>query len=206
MSYEQETKGWLKTFPGILSAIAAILTAIAGLIVALNQAGILGGEEKSPPRVSQSLPDEKTQLALEQPSDSQQSDMGITQKKGEPIVVNKGRYRNTGTKLFRYDFDAPMQLSEKTSDVDFFFKPNSSEPNTKIGVVPYNGAKFAPRSLDLFPWEVTESDFTTARGIYSVPQGKKIPCVTSNEKFCVFSLEIEENSKLTVTFILYELR
>ncbi len=74
-----------------------------------------------------------------------------------------------------------------------------------FGIVPYNGAKFAPRSLDLFPWEVGESELTSARGVYSVPQGNKIPCITSSGRYCTFYLKIEDNGEFLVSFVLYEL-
>lgn len=37
--------GWWSTLPGILTAAAAVLTAVTGLVVALNQAGVIGGRD-----------------------------------------------------------------------------------------------------------------------------------------------------------------
>ncbi|MCP3876047.1 MAG: hypothetical protein GY699_23225 [Desulfobacteraceae bacterium] len=209
MTDEEKPKGWLKTVPGILSAIAAVLTAITGLLVALNQVGVFNGKEKPLSQVTQPSHGETAPSTIEHPSAASQSEMRIAQKKSEPIVLRRSAYRNpikTGARLYYFDFDTPKQLLNATSNVDFFFKPNSNERNTKIGIVPHNGAKFAPRSLDLFPWEVDEGDLTSARGVYSVPQGKKIPCITSSGTYCTFYLKIEDNAEFLVAFVLYELR
>ena len=40
-------QSWWQTLPGILTAVAGIITAATGLIVALNQAGVFHGKEKT---------------------------------------------------------------------------------------------------------------------------------------------------------------
>src|SRR5262245_35465266 len=42
-------QSWWQTLPGILTAVAGIITAATGLIVALNQAGVFQGKEKTVP-------------------------------------------------------------------------------------------------------------------------------------------------------------
>lgn len=39
----EPAKSWWHTAPGMLTAVAAIITAVTGLLVALNQAGFIGG-------------------------------------------------------------------------------------------------------------------------------------------------------------------
>src|SRR5262245_32808117 len=43
-------QSWWQTLPGVLTAVATIITAATGLIVALNQAGVLSGKEKTDSR------------------------------------------------------------------------------------------------------------------------------------------------------------
>jgi hypothetical protein len=45
---EGKPQSWFQTLPGILTAIGATLSAITGLILALNQAGLLGGSKATP--------------------------------------------------------------------------------------------------------------------------------------------------------------
>jgi hypothetical protein len=40
------------TFPGILTGVAGLITAVAGLLVALNQTGVIGDQESTPPTQS----------------------------------------------------------------------------------------------------------------------------------------------------------
>jgi len=42
MDEQLKPKSWWETIPGIVTAIATVITAIAGLILALNQAGLIG--------------------------------------------------------------------------------------------------------------------------------------------------------------------
>ena len=42
-------QSWWQTLPGILTAVAGIITAATGLIVALSQAGVFRGKEKTDP-------------------------------------------------------------------------------------------------------------------------------------------------------------
>ena len=55
MAEEPKSKGWWKTVPGILSAIAGIITAVTGLLVALHQIGAFDVQ-----RVVPSTPPDKT--------------------------------------------------------------------------------------------------------------------------------------------------
>ena len=48
MPEEGKPQSWFQTLPGILTAIGATLSAITGLILALNQAGLLGGSKATP--------------------------------------------------------------------------------------------------------------------------------------------------------------
>ena len=51
MAEEPKPDSWWRSLPGILTAIAAIITAIGGFILALNQAGLIGGIKEAPPHV-----------------------------------------------------------------------------------------------------------------------------------------------------------
>ena len=41
---DAKEESWWKTMPGMLTATAAIITALGGLLLALFQAGLLGGK------------------------------------------------------------------------------------------------------------------------------------------------------------------
>jgi len=107
--------------------------------------------------------------------------------------------------LHAYDLDAGAQLDAQSSQGDFFFKPDDSKnPNTRIGVAPRNGAKFAPRSAGMLPWEVNPQDFTSSVGIYSVGQGEEVPCFTSQRRPCTFLIRLDPNGEMFVSIALYE--
>ena len=53
---------------------------------------------------------------------------------------------------------------------------------------------FSIRHPDSFPWELQDTDFTTAQGVYSVPQNKRIPCITHCGLLCQFIYESRERT------------
>ncbi len=176
-----------------LSGIAA--TVVAGVLVWWLTQGIRPKPGPQPPA----------------PPSSQSSThpAGPKKKLSEPTVVRRSMYRSpldVGARLYYYDFDKPERLSNVTPAADFFFKPDSGDQDTRIGVVPHNGASFAPRSPDLFPWEIDQGKLTSAHGVYSVPQNKNIPCITSDGTNCTFKLTLEDDGEFAVSFVLYKLR
>lgn len=61
MDDESTGRGWWKTLPGILTALAAVVTAVTGLVVGLHQVGFFRGADEPPRRVSaQASPREGT--------------------------------------------------------------------------------------------------------------------------------------------------
>jgi len=195
-------KSWWQTLPGVLTAIAGFITAISGLVLALYQTGVLPLSQ-GPNSQSNTLVEKgdsgKPQRVIDKPK-SQKSTL-------DHKLVRRSAYRTpitAGTRLSYYDFDSGMKLDDRTNSVDFFFKPDDiRDPKTKIGVAPVNGAKYAPRSAGSLPWEVDASQFTSAGGVYSVPQGQEFPCMTSNNRPCTFQIRLEAKEML-VPFALYQ--
>ena len=125
---------------------------------------------------------------------------------GRPKLLQKMGYRTYAKeRLSYYDFDTPAQLDSRTPGADFFFKAdNPSARDSLIGVVPSNGAKFAPSAPNRSPWDVPKDRFIST--IQSVPQRTSIPCVTSEGRHCVFELRKNETGDLMVLFALYDSR
>jgi hypothetical protein len=203
-----DKKSFWNTLPGLLTGVAGVITAIGGFLVVLHQIGII---EPKPNGMSNETSHGKTKIEHqidEKVSESKPFQDPAKQVRN-PTVLQRSLYRSpalSGEKLYYYDFDKPQKLSAQTPNVDFFYKPDSSDKDTKIGVVPHNGAIFAPQTLDLFPWELDQNEFTTAQGVYSVPQNKNIPCISNDGTYCTFKIWIEEDGELAVSFVLYELR
>ena len=122
-----------------------------------------------------------------------------------PKLLHKTEYRTPAKgRLSYYDFDPPAQLDSRTPGADFFFKADSSATDSLIGVVPSNGAKFAPSAPNRSPWDVPRDRFISA--IQSVPTRVGIPCVTSEGRHCVFVLRKSEAGDLTINFAVYDSR
>ena len=121
-------------------------------------------------------------------------------------VVRRSAFRPPEAgRLYYYDIDAATQVNGSDNEVDFWFKAdNPQDPNSKIGVLPVNGAKYAPHSAGLFPWELDESSFTSSQGVYPVPQRQDIPCFTSKKQPCTFRLQSDPGGDLLVSFVLYK--
>ena len=121
-------------------------------------------------------------------------------------VVRRSAFRPPEAgRLYYYDIDAATQVRGSDNEVDFWFKAdNPQDPNSMIGVLPVNGAKYAPHSAGLFPWELDESSFTSSQGVYPVPQRQDIPCFTSKKQPCTFRLQSDPGGDLLVWFVLYK--
>ena len=120
-------------------------------------------------------------------------------------VVRRSAFRPAVSgRLYYYDIDAATQVRGSDNEVDFWFKAdNPQDPNSEISVLPVNGAKYAPHSAGLFPWELDESSFTSSQGVYPVPQREDIPCFTSKKQPCTFRLQNDPKGDLLVSFVLY---
>ena len=202
-----EKKSFWTTLPGILTGITGVITATGGLLVILHQVGVIGlktneipneseqGKTKVERRINEIEPEIETKLKLEE-------------EKGEPVLLSTSACSRPKGRIKYWDFDRPncSPIDNKTIESDFWFKANDPrDPDTMFGVVPHNGAKIAPRHPDSFPWEIKAHDFTSAQGVYSVPQHKRIPCITSNGLLCQFMIWLEGDNK-RLTFFRYEIR
>src|SRR5262245_49706019 len=108
-----EDQKWWQTVPGILTATAATVTAVTGLIVALHQAGVLGGhvphadsgartsqEATAPPPVAVSPPKTTTPAAaapgVQQP---------VKLAAGAEVRVGRAVYKILATQLEPYNVE-----------------------------------------------------------------------------------------------------
>ena len=70
MSSNEQSGGFWRTLPGVLSAIAALVTALTGLVIGLNQIGLFGSDDTPTSNVSvtasseEALPDTATANAV----------------------------------------------------------------------------------------------------------------------------------------------
>lgn len=144
-----------------------------------------------------------------QTSQSSQSSAGTgtsAQSPARPTVyVSKslGTRLEVGTRLPYWDFDNARLELTRTNDADFFFKPNDSSAGATISISPVNGARYyvwADQDRRTSPWGVSKELFTTA--VSSLPQHSLVLCITSDGRFCRFSLRIDQN-QLFVTWTTY---
>lgn len=187
--------GWWTTLPGVITAIAGLIVAISGLVVALNKVGLLPSKVND---LDTSANREKRMVA-EHPTEPQKKSTLDYE------IVGRSRFQfAVAGRLQFYDFDSEKTSENSTNSSDFFFKAdNPSYPNSKIGVVPLNGAKFAPKSAGALPWHIEPNQFTVAKGTYSIPQDQDIPCITSNRQFCTFRISTESKAKI-VSSVVYK--
>lgn len=185
-----KSKSFWETLPGIFTGLAAVLTAIIGLITAVL----------SLPKPNIFFPATATSISSSTPST-------FATPTGQPVLLPTAQFQNkVSSGLYYYDFDGSAQASSLTSGADFYFQPqNAKDSNSAITVSAYNGAKFDPQSAGIFPWNINPSQMTSAQGVYSVPQRAEIPCITSQGKYCTFSLALNNNGDLLLTVKLYEL-
>jgi len=148
----------------------------------------------------------KEQERLAQQQAAEQARRKEQERLAQQRVVRRSAFRPPETgRLYYYDIDAATQVMGSDNEVDFWFKAdNPQDPNSKVGVLPVNGAKYAPRSAGLFPWELDESSFTSSQGVYPVPQRQDIPCYTSKRQPCTFRLQSDPGGDLLVSFVLYK--
>lgn len=178
-----ERSFWV-TFPGIATAIAALLGSLAALLPVMQSLGWIGARPSGPPTTN-----------------------GPPGK--EPVLSSTSACGQPASESLKYwDFDAEGCVSSDhpTPRSDFWFKANDHrDPGSDWGVVPSNGAKFAPRHPDRFPWKVPHEEFTTASGVYSVPAKKPIPCITSEGLLCQFVIWPQDD-QIRVTIFRYRLQ
>jgi len=140
----------------------------------------------------------------------------IPARKRLPTISKRGSFHNplrNGNKLYAYDFDLNQQLPNcMEGDADFFFRPDSIyKPDTRIAVYPCAPAQYAPQFAGHMPWEIRNDEYITrgqksAGPSNSVAQEELIPCRTSAGFYCQFSLKLDANGELTISYVVYNSR
>ncbi len=102
MVEEPKPKGWWSTVPGILTAAAGIITAVTGLVIALNEAGIFGGQEMADSRSTPVTVSPPTEIAPTKTLDAADNDTRRTSTESEIQVpestTNEGDQVSHGDK------------------------------------------------------------------------------------------------------------
>ena len=114
MTTDQQAKKWWNTLPGILSAFGATVTAITGLIIALNQAGIIGGIDEGINEKSKEVSRNPSNETITTPLPISTNQAGIIGSIGEGInEKSKEVSRNPSNETITTPLPLPISTPQK---------------------------------------------------------------------------------------------